>query len=135
MLLRKAKSEVTVELIFLGEFTSPYNPLIGAVSSEDEALKLSKAHPSLNLTWETCEVSDTSKPLCQGEPLWVLIQGGIFADIAHTNPSPVAVFSTLQEAHAEREKRKKCFGEDLLLWKISLGAIVLSAPDWSVDIP
>lgn len=133
--MRKAKSKVTVELIFIGQFTSDFNPLVGVLSTEDEAMKLYQATSEHTISWETMHVPDATEQLPDGAPLWVLIQGGIFADTAHTSPSPVAVFSTFQEAHTEREKRKKCFGEDLLLWTLSLGTIDLSAPDWSIDSP
>lgn len=120
-----------VELLFIGEFTSNFNPLVGVVANREEALRVEREHTEDAVSWETIAVSDRNTPLEEGTPLWLLVQGGVFAETAFSNPSPVALYSTLEAAKSECAFRKEKFDEDLLIWQFHLGKIDFGAPDWT----
>lgn len=124
-------AEVSVQLIFIGEFTSSYNPLVGVVADEATALKLLHRHTEHKISWEKIAVSDAIEMPAPGCSLWVLIQGGPFSPTAHSNPSPVAAYTDRDRALDEIARRKELYREELLLWCIPLGTIDFTVPDWS----
>ena len=125
------KKSVEVQLLFIGDFTSDFNPLVGVVHDEVAALDISQKYPEYNISWETIAVDDSSQQLEAGAPLWLLVQGGAFTDTAFSHPSPVALYSSLASAEAERKVREQKYKEDLLLWKLHLGELDFSTPDWT----
>ena len=122
------KKSVEVQLLFIGDFTSDFNPLVGVVHDEVAALDISQKYPEYNISWETIAVE-------AGAPLWLLVQGGAFTDTAFSHPSPVALYSSLASAEAERRVREQKYKEDLLLWKLHLGELDFSTPDWTYRAP
>lgn len=125
------EKSVEVQLLFMGGFTSDFNPLVGVVHDEATALDISQKYPEYDVSWETIAVSGGSQRLEAGAPLWLLVQGGAFTDTAYSHPSPVALYSSLASAKVERTVREQKYQEDLLLWKLHLGELDLSAPDWT----
>lgn len=124
-------ADVSVQLVFIGEFTSNYNPIVGVVADEATALKLFHRHTEHKISWEQIAVSDATETPAPGSLLWVLIQGGPLSPTAYSNPSPVAAYADKGRALEEIARRKQLYVEELLLWRVPLGTIDFTAPDWS----
>lgn len=124
-------ADASVQLVFIGDFASNYNPIVGVVADEATALKLFHRHPEHKISWEKIAVSDAIEMPAPDSLLWVLIQGGPFSPTAYSSPSPVAAYADRGRAIEEIARREELYGEELLLWCLPLGTIDFTAPDWS----
>lgn len=107
--------------------TGDDEPIIGVVESEAEAERIAAQHPQDRIRWETVSLYSDREPLPSS--VLVAVQGGFFEEIADRSPSPLGVFTTVEEARAWARRRRDG-GAEVLLFEVPCGTIDLSAPAW-----
>ena len=126
----KAESD-DVMVLYVGSFNSDYNPIVGVVATEDQARQLEKSTTEHDISWEPKEVRDADGAPVDGEPVWLVVSENGSAQQTHDEPDLLDVFATLPAAQAAQQNYIERDNRDVLIWQLTMGAVDLSAPDWS----
>lgn len=111
----------------------PNRPLLGAVSREEQAVKIEFAEPGAGIHWLTFSIADGLLSKSQ-HCVWVVVSGGVWEADAREDPAPQAVFSSRQVAHAWVHRHTD-LDNKFLIWVIPVDSVDLSAPQWEDDTP
>lgn len=135
--LRRSAPQQQVHLLLREKATvdptqcGPNHPIIGAVLSEAEAIRLEHQHPGIGFCWETFPLQgrvDEAEP----DTVWVVSLPNPMdetIDDALDDPSPQAVFRTVDAARAWVRRGR----DELVILAVPVGGADASAPRWKAE--
>lgn len=109
------------------EVDGPFESLIGALHTEDEARNLSEADEGAGIIWEVMPYTGPA-PDMDAASIWVAVEAGADAETARMSPSPIAAFA---ERDLAQSWLRGATGA-ATVWEISIGRIDPSCPRWPI---
>lgn len=112
----------------------PNRPIIGAVLDEAAAVAADLVeHPGEGISWETFEVFGVAD-LSKLEYVWIAIDMDTLASDPIGDPEPLMAFGSKVNGQDWVCRQAKA-GRNRALWRIPIGEIDVSCPEWPDDSP